>query len=248
MIKTAIHKSFRVFGLDIVRFHQPKLEYPPDFRDDETKIIGEVQPWTLTSAERIYALIQAVRYVSANCIPGAIVECGVWKGGSMSAIAKTLLQVKDVKRNLYLFDTYEGMPEPTREDRDYSGKQATEVMRQDPSYRCANAPLEGVKKLLFETGYPQERIHFVQGKVEETIPAAAPDSICLLRLDTDWYGSTKHELVHLFPRVSRSGVIIIDDYGHWKGSQQACDEYFAENRIPILLNRIDYTGRIALKL
>jgi O-methyltransferase len=244
MIKTVIHKSFRVFGLDVIRFDR----LPPDFRDDETKIIREVQPWTLTSAERIYALIQAVRYVSANSICGAFVECGVWKGGSMAAIAKTLLQVKDVKRDLYLFDTYEGMPEPTREDRDYAGKQATEVLHRDPGYRCANAPLEGVKKLLFETGYPKERIHFVQGKVEETIPGAAPDSICLLRLDTDWYGSTKHELVHLFPRVSRSGVIIIDDYGHWKGSQQACDEYFAENRIPILLNRIDYTGRIALKL
>jgi len=247
MIKTAIHKSFRAFGLDIIRFSNSKGKYPPDFRDDEKKIIGEVQPWTLTSAERIYALIQAVRYVSANSIAGAIVECGVWKGGSMAAVAKTLLQMQDVGRDLYLFDTFEGMPEPTREDMDYSGKQASEVLQQDSSYRCANAPLEGVKRLLFETGYPKERIHFVQGRVEETIPTAAPDSICLLRLDTDWYGSTKHELVHLFPRVSRGGVIIIDDYGHWKGSRQACDEYFAENRIPILLNRIDYTGRIALK-
>jgi hypothetical protein len=104
-----------------------------------------------------------------------------------------------------------------------------------------------VKNVLYGTGYPVHKIHFVQGRVEETIPACAPDPISLLRLDTDWYASTKHELVHLFPRLSHGGVIIIDDYGHWKGSREACDEYFRSNGIPILLNRIDYTGRIALK-
>jgi len=165
----------------------------------------------------------------------------------MAAIARTLVQLQDVKRDLYLFDTFEGMSEPTTNDSDYSGKQASELLLDDPGFRCADAPLEFVKGVLLETGYPKERTHFVKGKVEEAIPASAPDSIALLRLDTDWYESTKHELVHLFPRLSHNGVIIIDDYGHWKGSRQACDEYFAENRIPILLNRIDYTGRIALK-
>lgn len=247
MIKTAIHKSFRVFGLDIIRVRNEEQNYPPDFGSDETDIIREVRPWTMTSAERIYAVIQAVRYVSTNSIMGAIVECGVWKGGSMAAIARTLLQVQDVKRDLYLFDTFEGMPEPTAKDIDYSGKPASEVLQENSGYRCADAPLECVKEVLYETGYPKERIHFVQGKVEETIPGHAPDSISLLRLDTDWYNSTKHELVHLFPRVPHGGVIIMDDYGHWRGSRQACDEYFAQNRIPILLNRIDYTGRIAVK-
>jgi O-methyltransferase len=188
-----------------------------------------------------------VRYVSASAIAGAIVECGVWKGGSMAAIARTLLQLQDVRRDLYLFDTFEGMPEPTTKDIDYSGKHAAEVLKEDSGSRCADAPLERVKEVLYGTGYPRERIHFVRGKVEETIPASAPDSISLLRLDTDWYTSTTHELVHLFPRLAQAGVIIIDDYGHWRGSREACDEYFAKNRIPILLNRIDYTGRIALK-
>jgi len=104
-----------------------------------------------------------------------------------------------------------------------------------------------VKEVLCGTGYPSERIHFVRGRVEDTIPASAPELIALLRLDTDWYDSTKHELIHMFPRLSKAGVIIIDDYGHWRGAREACDEYFAQNRIPILLNRIDYTGRIALK-
>lgn len=247
MIKAVIHKSFRLFGLDVVRFPSNEHLCPPDFRNDEIKIIDEVRPWTLTSAERIYAVIQAVRYICASPIEGAIVECGVWKGGSMAAVAKTLLQMQDVRRDLYLFDTFEGMTEPTTQDVDYSGKQASEIMLEDSGYRCADAPLQQVKEVLYGTGYPKEKIHFVQGRVEETIPASAPDTISLLRLDTDWYASTKHELVHLFPRLSRAGVIIIDDYGHWRGSRQACDEYFTQNRIPILLNRIDYTGRIALK-
>jgi len=247
MIKTAIHKSFRAFGLDVIKVRQQGTDYPPDFQGDEIDIIQAVRPWTLTSAERIYALIQAVRYVSANTIAGAIVECGVWKGGSMAAVARTLLQLQDVSRGLYLFDTFEGMSEPTSRDRDYSGRAASKLLVEDSGVQCSDAPLEGVKEILYQTCYPKERIHFIAGKVEETIPASAPDSISLLRLDTDWYESTKHELVHLFPRLSPRGVIIIDDYGHWRGARQACDEYFAQHHIPILLNRIDYTGRIGLK-
>ncbi|HTR47748.1 MAG TPA: TylF/MycF/NovP-related O-methyltransferase [Verrucomicrobiae bacterium] len=247
MIKAAIHKSLRAIGYDVTRFPRPDQEYPPDFREDELDIVRKARPWTMTGVERLYALIQAVRYVSASAIPGAIVECGVWKGGSMVAIASTLLGLGDVARDLYLFDTFTGMPEPAQQDADFSGRQAARILVEDESMRCAGAPLDTVQRVLYETGYPKERIHFVPGRVEETIPSQAPEGISLLRLDTDWYESTAHELTHLFPRLSRGGPIIIDDYGHWKGCRQACDEYFAQNRIPILLNRIDYTGRIAVK-
>jgi len=247
MIKTAIHKAFRLFGLDIVRYTPQENVCPPDFSEDEAEIIREVRPWTMTSPERIFALIQAVRYISASDIPGAIVECGVWKGGSMAAVARTLLQMEDARRELYLFDTFAGMPNPTEKDVEYTGKKASQALADSPGIRCDDAPLEQVKEVLYATGYPREKMHFVRGRVEETIPASAPDAISLLRLDTDWYSSTKHELVHLFPRISPAGVIIIDDYGHWRGSRHACDEYFVQNQIPILLNRIDYTGRIALK-
>jgi O-methyltransferase len=80
------------------------------------------------------------------------------------------------------------------------------------------------------------------------LPEFAPECISLLRLDTDWYESTRHELIHLFSRISKGGVIIIDDYGHWKGAREAVDEYIRENNIKILLNRIDYTGRIGVKI
>ena len=165
----------------------------------------------------------------------------------MAAASRALLQKNDASRDLYLFDTFQGMTDPTAKDVDYSGMSASQVLIEDPGFKCANAPLEEVKRLLYATGYPNERIHFIPGRVEDTIPASAPASIALLRLDTDWYESTRHELIHLFPRLSTGGVLLIDDYGHWQGSRLACDEYFEQNRIPLLLNRIDDTGRIALK-
>lgn len=247
MIKTLVHKSFRALGLEVRRHRGEEYDYPADFSETEIEIVRAVRPWTMTSAERIYALIHAVRYITDRGIEGAIVECGVWKGGSMAAVARTLLQAQDATRQLYLFDTFEGMSQPTSRDVDYEGNDAAAIMKRDEGYKCANAPLDAVRKVLQDTKYPADQIHFVPGRVEDTIPASAPTSISLLRLDTDWYESTKHELVHLFPRLSRNGVIIIDDYGHWKGSRQACDEYFAENGISILLNRIDYTGRMAVK-
>jgi len=112
----------------------------------------------------------------------------------------------------------------------------------------AYSPLEEVKRNLRLTGYDESRITYIQGKVEDTIPVRASERIALLRLDTDWYESTYHELVHLYPRLSVGGVLIIDDYGHWQGARRAVDQYIEENRLKILLNRIDYTGRIAVKL
>ena len=252
MIRRLIHNSLEIFGLDVIRLPRGRRRaddgYPPDFSDEEVDVIRKVRPWTKTSPERIYALIQATRYVTDSDIPGAIVECGVWKGGSMAAVARILMQVNDVSRDLYLFDTFEGMPEPGTKDFDFTGHHASRVLRKSPEMLCADAPMEDVKCVMQETGYPKGRIHLVQGRVEETIPGYAPDSIALLRLDTDWYESTRHELVHLFPRLSHRGVIIIDDYGHWEGCRRACDDYFEQNGVQVLLNRIDYTGRIALKV
>lgn len=109
-------------------------------------------------------------------------------------------------------------------------------------------PLEAVKRVVLGTGYDEQNVVFVKGKIEETVPAQVPERIALLRLDTDWYESTRHELVHLFPRLVRGGVLIIDDYGHWQGARKATDEYFRENGISLLLNRIDFSARIGIKL
>ncbi|HKW01839.1 MAG TPA: TylF/MycF/NovP-related O-methyltransferase [Vicinamibacterales bacterium] len=223
----------------------------PDFDPSHLETLNLVRQYTMTSPERIHALIEAVKYITRRRIPGAVVECGVWRGGSMMAAAKTLLSLGAADRDLYLFDTYEGMSAPTDHDVDLSGRRAASVLAEtspaDASSYWCYASLEDVQRSVATIGYPEARVHYVRGKVEQTVPAEAPDQIALLRLDTDWYESTKHELQHLYPRLSSGGVLIIDDYGHWKGSRQATDEFIDATPGFGLLTRIDYTGRLAIK-
>jgi O-methyltransferase len=243
-------------GYDLVprpKGAQPSVQtWPSDFEARDIDICQRVAPFTMTSPERIYALRRAVRYVAEHGIDGAIVECGVWRGGSMMAVAQTLLDLSKPTYDLYLFDTFDGMPPPTTEDRDFSGTAAADLLNRSTRDRDSEmwgwSSLEQTRSALYSIGYPHEHIHFVAGRVEDTIPARAPERIALLRLDTDWYASTRHELIHLFPRLVTGGVIIIDDYGHWQGAKKATDEYIAEHQISLLLNRIDYTGRIAVKV
>jgi hypothetical protein len=136
-------------------------------------------------------------------------------------------------------------------DVDFSGRTATAQLlaeqRTEDSYIWAYASLEVVRRNMASTGYPKDQISYVRGSVEQTIPANVPTSIALLTLDTDWYASTRHELDYLFPRLVKGGVLIIDDYGHWRGVRLAVDEYFAASDVKVLLNRIDYTGRIGVR-
>ena len=117
--------------------------------------------------------------------------------------------------------------------------------KDDQRLTVARAPLDDVRHTLACSGYPAERVHYVVGKVEDTVPGTMPDAIALLRLDTDWYESTLHELVHLFPRLVPGGVLIVDDYGYWQGCRKAVDEYFRD--APILLSFVDDTGVVGVK-
>jgi O-methyltransferase len=227
----------------------PKHVYPLDFEQADIDLCRRVEPYTMTTPTRIYALVRAVEYISARGIPGAIVECGVWRGGSMMAVALTLLRLGVTDRELYLFDTFAGMTAPSEEDLTPSGERAADLLAAGSrdEHIWAIASLDEVREAVLGVGYPEQRIHFVQGPVEETLPGNAPDDIALLRLDTDWYASTKHELTHLYPRLAHSGVLILDDYGHWQGARRAADEYMTENDASLLLNRIDNTARIAVK-
>lgn len=221
-----------------------------DLTPEERAILKGAQPFTLTSPERLAALMEGVKYVVQHKIPGDIAECGVWRGGSMVAIARTLLFLGDTRRELYLYDTFEGMSAPTEHDRDFSGAPAAQMLQEQSrdSSVWAVASLDEVKANLRATGYPQEKIHFVRGKVEDTIPATIPTQLSLLRLDTDWYESTKHELAHLYPRLSQRGLLVIDDYGHWQGARKAVDEFNATLPRPLYFHRVDYTGRMAVKI
>jgi hypothetical protein len=227
----------------------------PDYVDLDPAflpILNHCRSATMTSVERLYALYKAIGYLTAAGIVGDVVECGVWRGGSMMCAALSLLQNNDSGRQLYLYDTFAGMAAPDPVDVDLGGRPATGLLASEPrtenSHIWAYAPLETVQRNIASTGYPDHRATYVRGAVEETIPGIVPDAIALLRLDTDWHASTHHELRHLFPRLVKGGVLIIDDYGHWRGARQAVDEYFAASEVKILLNRVDYTGRIGVRV
>jgi len=202
----------------------------------------------MTGVEKLYGLVLATRYVVDHKIEGDIVECGVWRGGSMQAVALTLAEVGVSDRDLHLFDTFEGMPPPTEHDRRIDGTSAASLLEQhDRGHNVwAIATLDDVQEAMREVEYPAERVHFHKGLVEETIPSGAPEKIAILRLDTDWYESTRHELEHLYDRLVPGGVLIIDDYGHWEGSQRATEEFLAKTGEPLLLLPLA-SGRIAVK-
>jgi O-methyltransferase len=240
------------YRLEKVRPPAPKKRKPrplPRYYDEEARaVIRAVRPWTMTSPEKLFALVVAVRYVVDRAIPGDIVECGVWRGGSMQAIARLLAARGVTDRELHLFDTFEGMPPPTEDDVRRGGPPAAELLATRP--KTANvwaiADLEDVKAGMAQVDYPPERIHYHPGLVEDTIPAGAPEQIALLRLDTDWYASTKHELDHLYDRVPSGGVVIIDDYDYWDGSRKAVDEFIAQTGARLLLVPMA-SGRLAVK-
>ncbi|MFE9362445.1 TylF/MycF/NovP-related O-methyltransferase [Streptomyces sp. NPDC006978] len=223
-------------------------QFPADYDDEAKDIIRAVKPYTMTSPERLNAFVLATRHIVRHGIPGDIVECGVWRGGSMQACAKTLLSLGETDRDLYLFDTYEGMTPPTAEDLRRDGRPAQELLdaqgRDRPIWAVAS--LEDVRAGFEQVPYPEDRVHYVRGKVEDTVPEQAPEQISILRLDTDWYASTKHELTHLYSRLVSGGVLLIDDYGYWQGSRQAVDEFLEETGEQLLLLRMD-EGRIAVK-
>ena len=234
------------------RLERRLLPVPADFDELNTRIYKSCAKFTMTSPERVGALVEAVRYIVKEGISGDIVECGVWKGGSAMALSMALQEMGDEERQIFLYDTYAGMSSPSHHDTSIGGSSAQDKFSalktsEDTSDWCFS-PLGEVKRNVLSVGYPKQNFHFIEGKVEDTIPGCVPDSIALLRLDTDWYESTKHELIHLFPRLSPRGVIIIDDYGHWHGARQAVDEYVCENNVAIFLNRIDTSGRIGIKL
>jgi O-methyltransferase len=234
-----------------------RLPADTDFQDPveatprDHEILKQVGEFTMTGRFRVMALLGAVRYIVRNQIPGDFVECGVWRGGSAMAIALALLDEGDDKRRIWLYDTFAGMPTPSGEDIDISGKPALQTYEQheinDSGSSWCHASLADVQRNISSTGFPEKRIHYQVGDVKNSLLANLPEEIALLRLDTDWYESTRLELEVLYPKLARLGVCVIDDYGHWTGARRAVDEYFAKSDFRPLLGRIDYTGRMWVK-
>ena len=247
MLKKILHSIINNLGYDLIKPDKRLVVdgLPADFDKDT------VDTYTMTTPERIASLCNAVNYLVDNKIEGDFVECGVWRGGSTMAAIDTLMKKGDKSREIYLYDTFEGMSEPTEVDKVFTGTAADELLntsdKEDATSVWCYSALEEVQNNVGTLGYPANKVTYVKGKVEDSIPQTLPGKIALLRLDTDWYESTAHELKHLYPLLVPGGVIIIDDYGHWEGARKAVDEYIEANKLPLLLNRIDYTGRIGIK-
>lgn len=218
--------------------------------------IAACRPYTMASIERLVATSDAVEYVVRRGIPGALVECGVWRGGSTMAMLLALRRLGVNDRDVWLYDTFEGMTEPSSYDISPVDRAASETW--DDAVADESKPwseffgqesfsLPQVRSVLLGTGYPEELLHFAVGPVQTTVPAMMPERVAVLRLDTDWYESTRHEMVHLYPLLSPGAVLIIDDYGHWEGARKAVDEYLNERGEVLLLQRTDYTGRMGVK-
>lgn len=226
------------------------LIFPEDADNAARETMKRVAPFTMTTLEGQATLINAVRYILRHHLLGAFVECGVWRGGSSMAMALTLMQEMAADRELYLYDTFQGMTTPDVRDRTIDGVLAEKHLEHDVHKEgvwCI-AGLDDVRQNIRSTSYPEEKVHFIKGPVEETLPVQSPEGeIALLRLDTDWYKSTRHELTHLYPKLVSGGVLIIDDYGYWQGARQAVDEYFGAMERPYYLHRVDRSARVLIK-
>lgn len=239
-------------GLQISRVSSAHNRLPIEATDAEAALISSLRPFTMTSGERLWSLLNAVRYVTSEQLPGDFAECGVWRGGSVMAMARELQRLGVTDRRIWLYDTFAGMTDPTEADVEVgTGVTAADMLRStevgDGNNVWCVAGRADVEANVRSTGYPFDHFTFVEGDVSVTLHESAPEQIALLRLDTDWYESTRVGLEILYPRLVVGGVCILDDYGHWLGARRAVDEYFAAAGHRPYMHPIDYSGRVFVK-
>lgn len=238
-------QRFTALGQKLTGLHRLIPELGPEGEE----LLGAARGLSMTAPVAQWELIQAIRYIEGNRIPGDIVECGVWRGGNL-VIAGLLRQRMGFDRKLWAFDTFAGMTAPSSadfkpaEDLDVEEKFAS-LNRDDHNDWCMASEEEVLHNFKSRVGTSDLRT--VKGPVEETLkrPENLPEQIAILRLDTDFYESTKAEMEILYPRLAKGGVLIVDDYGEWAGARKAVDEYFAGQ--PVWLHYVTHTVRLMIK-
>lgn len=251
-IEAWIDKAARACGLQISRVSSHYMRLPIEASPEDSAVIASLRPFTMTSGERLWSLLNAVRYVVDAGIPGDFVECGVWRGGSVMAMASQLVRMGVTDRQIWLYDTFTGMTAPTDHDVEAaSGTRARDLLATtspgDGNNIWCIADKADVERNIASTTYPTSRFTLIGGDVAETLLEHVPTTISLLRLDTDWYESTRISLEVLYPRLAVGGVCILDDYGHWQGARRAVDEYFEVRGIRPFMHAIDFSGRVFIK-
>lgn len=253
-MKEIINSVLGLAGLELRRKRSEQIQFPVELSQEQSDFLKDIIDSGLTMSwyERLFSTALACKYVVENSIQGDFVECGVWRGGN-AILAAGMFKMLGVERKVVLFDTFEGMTQPTDTDiQEKSGKSAlaefNEKQRNGYNDWCF-ASLDDVKANFMKYGLLDDNVVFVKGDVLDSLSVMQnlPEKVSILRLDTDWYESTKKELETLYPNLSEDGVLIIDDYGAWKGARKATDEYFEGMNHRPLFNYIDHTGRIGIK-
>lgn len=271
-IKLVLKKLSNVMGFDIVRYKSPlennlgmdeTLGF--EFENEANECIRIVKHNTMLNKRRLVTLYQQVAYCEKYELPGAFVECGVWKGGGAGMMALANLQTGKAPRHIHLFDSFQEICEPdaaldgdkaVREVLKFTGKSGLDKGRLQPLtgfYDSMGGPgtLEENRKLFEETiSYPADFLHYHVGWFQETLPTLheTVGPIAILRLDGDWYASTKICLEYLFDKVVRGGIVIIDDYGTYHGCRRAVDQFIKTNNIQAYLVPVDMDCRFFVKL
>lgn len=202
--------------------------------------------YSKATPQRLAAMQAAVELIDKHHVEGDIVECGVWRGGHL-----ILARILSPTRTCWAYDTFAGMPEPGPYDKKKSGVKATDILARKPQKRMSYASFEEVRNNFSVEGVlDHELVKFIIGDVTQTLlkEINLPVKIAILRLDTDWYESTKIEMEVLYPRLVEGGILIVDDYGHWMGARKAIQEYFAAHGWDAKkLKPIDYTAVMMVK-
>ena len=224
----------------------------PDSNNFEKELFDIISEYTMTSHERIFALMKSINFVKHNNVDGDFVECGVWRGGNLILFQK-FIEKYSLSKKIYAYDTFEGMSEPDKIDETFKGESSKDLLNKlykkkvdrKKNILIADCSIEQVQEN-FKKFSNKNNLICVKGPVEKTldIKENLPNKISILRLDTDWYSSTKKELEVLFPLLEKNGILIIDDYGFWKGARKAVDEYFENKNVTMF--KIDFTGRMII--